>query len=163
MALKKPLVINSSTGVPEQLQAGDTLNIVGFAGADIIAQINDESGTIVCGTPVYNDAAGGVKKAKADATGTSKMVGLVYDATILTTISGNIAVGGILTLTTTQWDAVFGTTGGLTFNTDYFLSDATAGLGSTTVPSTVGHLVVRIGRALSTTDLLLQIGQPILL
>lgn len=163
MSFKIPLVLNSSTGVPEQLQAGDTLNIVGFAGADLISLINDTAGTTVCGSPVYCDAAGGFKLGKADATGTSKIIGLQFDATILTTASGNIAVGGILTLTTTQWDAAFGTTGGLTFNTDYFLSDATAGDGSTTVPSTVGHLVVRLGRALSTTSLLLQIGQPILL
>lgn len=163
MALKKPLVISSTTGVPEQLQAADTLNIVGFGGTSIISQTNDSSGTIVCGSPVYNDAADGVKLAKADATGTSKVIGLVYDATIATTVAGNIAIGGILSLTTTQWDAAFGTTGGLAFGTDYFLSDATAGDGSSTVPSTVGHLVVHLGRGISTTELLIQIGQPILL
>lgn len=162
MASRKPLVIGAS-GLPQQLQAGDTLAITNVGGVDIISQTNDTAGTTVCGSPVYNDAADGFKLAKADASGTSNVVGLQYDATILTTVAGNIAVGGVLTLTTTQWDAVFGTTGGLVFGTVYFLSDATAGNGVNTAPTTTGHYNVRLGRAMSTTELKIDIGVPILL
>lgn len=162
MASRKPLVIGS-TGLPQQLQAGDTLAITSVGGVDIISQTNDTSGTTVCGSPVYNDAADGFKLGKADASGTCNIIGLQYDATILTTVAGNIAVGGVLALTTTQWDAVFGTSGGLAYGTVYFLSDATAGDGTSTAPTTTGHYNVRLGRAISTTELQIDIGVPILL
>lgn len=160
MAARKPLVVVS--GEIQQLQTGDYLNVP-IAGVTEIPQTNDESGSIVIGTPVYNDAADGVKKAKADAAGTSKVLGLVSDTSISNGVSGNIAISGILSATTTQWDAVFGTSGGLTFGTLYFLSAGTSGLGTSTAPSTVGQYVVELGIALSTTELKIGIRQRILL
>lgn len=161
MALKKPLVINS--GEIGTLLAGDTMNVP-TSGVNTIAQTNDEATPIVIGAPVYNDAADGVKKAKADAAGTTKVIGLVSDASITNAVSGNIATDGVLAATTTQWDAVFGTTGGLTFGTVYYLSAATSGLGTSVAPTSAGQYVVRLGIALSTTELLIQItGTRILL
>lgn len=152
MATRKPLVLVN--GLIQQLQAGDSLNVP-QSGGDIVSQTNDEAGAIVIGTPVYNDVNDGVKKAKADASGTKDVIGLVYDASITNGVAGNIQVSGVMTATTGQWDAVFGTTGGLTKGTRYFLSAATAGIGTSTATSTTGQYVVQLGIAMSTTELLL--------
>lgn len=161
MSLRKPLVLNS--GQIQQLQSGDTLDAV-QSGGDAVVQTNDEASPIVIGTPVYNDAVDGVKKAKADAVGTKSVIGLVRDTSIGAGSTGAIQVSGVLTATTGQWDAAFGTTGGLAFGVRYYLSAATAGLGTVTAPSTTGQYVVELGIALSTTELLLSASfQPILL
>lgn len=161
MASRSPLVINA--GQIQQLQSGDTLNVPVFTGGDVISLTNDEAGSVVIGTPVYSDAASGVKKAKADAAGTAKPIGLVSDTTIANGVAGNVMLNGYLTATTGQWDTAFGTTGGLTFNTKYYLSAATAGVGTATAPSTTGQYVVELGIAVSTTVLKIDIKQTILL
>src|SRR5262245_52941252 len=103
MALRKPLVQNA--GAVQQLQAADTLDVPALAGGDVVVQTNDEASPIVICAPVYSDAADGVKKAKADASGTSKVLGLVAVASIANGASGNIQLNGVLSATTTQWDA----------------------------------------------------------
>lgn len=160
MTLRKPLVIVS--GQVEQLQSGDTLDVAA-AYAGVIALTNDEAGAIVIGTPVYADAADGVKKARANATGTSKVVGLVQDVTVAGGGSANIQYDSVLAATTAQWDTAAGTTGGLTFNTWYYLDPSSAGKITPTAPTTVGQLVCPIGKALSTTELLIEIGTSVLL
>lgn len=161
MALRKPLVIVS--GQVQQLQSGDTLDAI-QSGGDAVVQTNAEAGSVVIGTPVYNNAANSVLKGKADAAGTVRLIGLVRDTSIAAAGSGAIQVSGVLTATTGQWDAVMGTTGGLTVGTRYYLSTATAGLGTPTAPSTTGQYVVELGLAMSTTDLLLSNDfNPILL
>lgn len=160
MAARKPLVIVS--GEIQQLQAGDYLNVP-ISGYQEAQLVNDEAGAIVIGTPVYMDAANGVKKAKADAAGTSTPIGLVGEASIANGVAGAIALDGVLTATTGQWDAVAGTTGGLAFGTRYYLSAATAGMLTATPPSTVGQYVVEVGIAISTTDLRVSIEKRILL
>lgn len=160
MAARKPLVLVG--GQIQQLQSADILDAP-QSGGDIILQTNDEAGAIVIGAPVYNDVNDGVKKAKADAAGTKDVIGLVRDASIASSASGEIQSSGTLTATTAQWDAVMGTTGGLTKGTRYYLSAATAGQGSATAPSTAGQYVVELGLALSTTELLLSQRSPILL
>lgn len=151
MALKTPLVLYG--GLPGQLVSTDTLSVPGIAAGDVVVQTNDEAGAIVIGTPVYNDANDGVKKAKGDATGTKDVIGLVLTVSITNATTGSIQTTGVIAATTAQWDAVFGTTGGLTKGTRYFLSAATAGLGTSTAPTTVGQFVVLLGIALSTTEL----------
>lgn len=153
MTLRKPLVLVG--GEIQQLQSGDT-----------IAQEEDAQFTadaaMIAGQVVYMSAADHVNKAKADAAGTSNPVGLCMTA-ISNGAVGPVQAGGIITLTTAEWDAVFGTTGGLTFNTPYFLSAATAGLGTATAPSTVGQYVVQIGIGLSSTELEINFQKRILL
>lgn len=158
--LRRPLVIAS--GQIQQLQSADTLDAP-QSGGDVIAQTNDEAGAIVIGTPVYNDANSGVKKAKSDAVGTKDVIGLVRDTSISNGVAGAIQTNGVLTATTGQWDTAFGTSGGLTKGTRYYLSAATAGLGTVTAPSTAGQYVVELGLALSTTELVLNGFKPILL
>lgn len=159
MALRKPLVQNA--GQIQQLQAGDTLDAP-QAGGDVIVLTNDEVGALVQGNVVYADDNDGVKKAKADAAGTSKPIGLSVGAPA-GAASGQIMVAGILTLTTAQWDVAFGTGGGLGFGVIYYLSSATAGLGTVTAPSTVGQYVVELGIGISTTELMVRINETILL
>lgn len=72
MASRTPLVLVS--GQVQQLQSGDTLNAP-KTGGDVLSQTNDKAGAIVIGTPVYNDAADGVKKGKADAAPTATYAG----------------------------------------------------------------------------------------
>lgn len=159
MALRKPIVLVA--GQLMQLQAGDTLDAP-QGGGDQVVLTNNNAGTLVPGTPVYAVANDAVDKAKADASATKNVIGLTA-ASISAAAAGPITIGGILTLTTGQWDASFGTTGGLTKDVRYYLSAATAGLGTSTAPSTVGQYVVEIGVAISTTELKVDIKQPILL
>lgn len=158
MAIRKPVVIVS--GQLEQLQAGDTIDV-----RDTIAQLtNDEATPVVIGSAVYSDANSGFKKARANAVATSKVVGIVADSpSIANGATGGVALDGLLTATTGEWDAVTGDVGGLVFNNIYYLDPATAGKITKTAPTTVGQLVCELGRALSTTDLKINIQQSILL
>ena len=162
MALRAPLVIGSD-GLPQQLQSGDTVN-VSAANYSSRSVTNGEGATaIVIGMAVYASAADTVKRAQANAKATSKLVGLGLDASVAAAGVGNIITTGTLVATTVQWDAVAGTTGGLAFNTTYFLDPTTAGKITASAPTTVGQCVVVVGMALSSTELELQFSQPILL
>lgn len=157
MALKKPLVLGSD-GRIQQLQSSDTLD-----GATESGDINQTAAeTLIAGNVVYNSGANSVTKARANATGTSKVLGLAK-AAISSSASGGIRTNGILTLTTAEWDALAGTSGGLTAGTTYYLSPTTAGLITSTAPTTASQLVVIIGVAISTTELNIRISEPILL
>jgi hypothetical protein len=157
MATRKPLVIGSS-GLPEQLQSGDTLGITTESG-----QYSAVAGaTVVPGCPVYVSGANAFNKARANALATSRVLGLAQ-AGIASAATGVIQQNGTLVLTTTQWDAITGQTGGLTSGSYYWLDPATAGMMTTTPPSTVGQTNVLIGLAMSTTDFLISPEPPILL
>lgn len=160
MALRKPLVMVA--GQIQQIQSGDTLD-ASAAEVDVVAMTNNNIAAIVIGTPVYCDAANGVDKAQADASGTVEVLGLVKDVSIAAAASGDIQTDGILSATTVQWDAVAGTTGGLTAGAIYYLSPDTAGLLTETAPTTVGDYVVRVGKAISTIEMEISISVPILL
>ena len=160
MALRKPLVIVG--GQVQQIQVGDTLDAI-VAEIEVLTQTNGEATPIAIGTPVYSSAADTVKKAQANASGTVEIVGLVKSTSINASAAGSIQTSGVLAATTAQWDAVAGTTGGLTFGTVYYLDPATAGKITSNAPYTAGQYVVRIGKAISTTELLIDIDAPILL
>ena len=157
MAARKPLVIMS--GRIQQLQSGDTLDAT-VSEKDAVSMVADAN--LIAGQVVYASAAGHCDKARANAAGTSRVIGLAA-AAITSGASGSIQTNGIVTLTTGEWDAAFGTTGGLTFNTVYYLSAGTAGLGTATATTTTGQLVVQLGIALSTTELYLDPQPEILL
>lgn len=160
MALRKPLVIVN--GQVQQLQAGDTLDAV-INEVDVAQATNNEAGVVVIGTAVYVDAAGTVKKAQADALLTSRILGLVQDASIAAAAIGNIQTDGVFVASTGEWDVVAGTTGGLTPGINYFLDPATAGLITATAPTTSGQVVVNLGLALSATELDINNMQTVLL
>lgn len=154
MAIKKPLVITN--GQIEQLQAGDQLE-----NPNLLTRTNSNAGAIVIGQPVYADSGTTVDLAQADAQGTIRVVGLVADASIANAASGGILVDGVLTATTGEWDAVTGEVGGLTAGANYFLDAANPGELTQTAPTATGEFVVRVGHALSTTELEIEIQQPI--
>lgn len=112
---------------------------------------NNSGSTVAIGRVVYSDTSGTFKLAQGNALATRKPTGLVLDTSIASAASGTIATAGVVTATTAQWDAVAGTTGGLTAGTFYYLSNTTAGAITSTIPTT--GWVVRVGQALSTTQL----------
>ncbi len=161
MALKKALVLYN--GEIAQLQSGDNLQLP-ITGVIEVNLTNDEASPVIIGSAIYIDANSGFKKAKADASGTSKCIGLVNVSPSITNgVSGSVAVGGILAADTAQWDAIAGTSGGLIFGATYYLSSITTGAITATAPSTVGQYVVEIGEALSTMEMRLNIKSRILL
>jgi len=160
MSLRKPLVIVD--GIIQQIQSGDTLDAV-ITEVDIITAENAETSAIPKGTPVYVFADGQVKKAQANTSGTVEIVGLVYPTSISPSETGWIITDGVLEALTAEWDAITGDSGGLTAGSIYYLDPDAAGMLTTTAPTTVGNYVVRVGKALSTTELEITISQPILL
>lgn len=152
MAAKKPLCLYS--GQIQQIQSGDTLDAE-VSGKETVSLTNGNASTINICEAVYMKATDDTcDLAQADAAGTSEVLGLVADTTIAASASGNIQTNGVVTATTGQWDAVAGTTGGLTAGTKYFLSAAAAG-DITETPPTSGYITY-IGVALSATELLLE-------
>ncbi len=146
MAQRKPVVMNN--GQLEQLQPGDYLQQI-----ELAQFLNDNAGAIVIGTPVYSSGNDSVNKAQANAVGTVNVIGLVADASISAASTGAVQTDGILSATTTQWDAVAGTTGGLTKDVIYYLDATTAGKITSVAPSTLGQYVKEVGMAISTTEL----------
>ncbi len=158
MTLRKPLVIVG--GQVQQIQAGDTLDAV-VSEVDLVNATNGNASPIVIGNAVYVDAASSVDLAQADASGTIEVLGLVKDVSIGAAASGSIQTDGIMAATTTQWDAIAGTTGGLTPGSVYYLDAATPGNLTETAPTSTGQFVVRVGKALSTTEMEITILGPI--
>lgn len=157
MAARKPLVIVN--GEIQNLQAGDTLDANTTDGQVITLT---PASDMIAGQLVYLSGADACTKAKADASGTSKLAALAVAAQS-SGVAGTFMLAGVLVLTTAQWDAVMGTTGGLTAGTEYYLSAATSGLGTATATTTAGQYVVCVGYALSTTELMVKISRRILL
>jgi hypothetical protein len=156
----QPLVIDPTTGLTRRLAAGELLTAT-LTVSPVISLINGESSaTVVCGTPVYSSAAGSFKRARANALATAKVIGLVKDTSLATGASGLVQTDSIMTLTTGQWDAVTGETGGLIFNGTYFLDSAADGK-LTRTPVTGADINTYIGSAMSTTDMDISIQLPI--
>ena len=158
MAQRKPLVIVD--GQLQQLQAGDTLDAT-VNEVDVVSKQNDNAGALVKCTPVYVKSNGNVDKAQADAAATVEVLGLVKDTSIAAGASGNIQTDGVLSATTAEWDAVAGTTGGLTPGAVYYLDPATVGEITEVAPTATGEFVVRAGLALSDTELDISVQEPI--
>lgn len=161
MATRLPLVMNA--GQVQQLQSGDNIVVAAGQYSNDVLTNGEGAAALVIGTPFYISAAGTAKRAQANAASTARVAGLWVDISTAAAGSGNAAVSGRLTATTGQWDAVAGTTGGLTFNTPYYLDPANPGKLTATAPTTVGQLVVLVGIAISSTDMELELQQPILL
>ncbi len=158
MALRKPLVIVN--GRIRQIAAGDTVDAQVIE-VDVVNQQNNNAAAIVIGSPVYNDGAGTVDLAQADVAATVEVLGLVKDVTIAAAASGTIQTDGILAATTAQWDVITGDVGGLTAGSVYYLDPDTSGKLTNTAPTAVGDFVVRIGKAISTTEMEITVLQPI--
>lgn len=148
MAVRKALVLVA--GEVQQLQTGDTLGGP-VAEVGYISVTNNDAASTAIGDVMYIFGSDSLKKAKADAASTSDAFAIAV-AVITTAAAGYF-----------QTDGVLAGLSGLTPGATYYLSAATAGLLTTTAPSTVGQSVVRIGKALSATELDIKIQRPILL
>lgn len=153
MAVKKPIVITN--GQLERLQPGDRLDL-----GNTTTRNNNSGGAIVIGQPVYITGTN-ADLAQANAQSTIRVAGLVLDTSVAAASPAEILTDGILTATTTEWDAVTGETGGLTAGADYFLDPANPGQLTQTAPSAAGEFVVRVGHALSTTEFEIEVQQPV--
>jgi hypothetical protein len=149
MALRKPLVLGAD-GNPQQLQSTDTLS-GSFAENNTISLTNGDATSHALGNLVYVSAASTVKKAQANAAGTSKAIAFA---------TGTIANGAVGSY---QTSGTLAGLSGLVAGSVYFLDPAAAGGMTVTVPSTAGQYVVRVGTAISATDFDIDIGVPILL
>ena len=161
MAVKKPLVLGTS-GHPEVLQAADTI-LANTSLTDTETLTNGGGSPAVIGSVVYISAGDTFQLAQANAAAASKAYGLVFDPSIAAAASGAVATDGIVTATTGEWDAVAGTTSGLTPGADYFLSAATAGRLTSTPPAAVGQYNTYVGTAKSSTALSVSIRESIAL
>lgn len=164
MAGRIPLVIVN--GEIQQLQAIDSLD-ASQVEIETVTQTNGEATALVICSAVYNDVADSVKRALATAVATSELVGLATAATVAAGQPATIQTSGVLVATTTQWDAMAAAadsqSGGLTVGQVYYLDEAAAGKYTKTGTDTVGSALVRIGIAISTTEMLIGISEPILL
>lgn len=112
---------------------------------------------LIPGNVMYLDVnTNTVKKASATSSTTSAVLGLSSRLadTLITGATAEIRYYDTLTLTTAQWDTVFGTSGGLTPSASYYLS-TTPGKGTAIAPST--PYVVELGVAISNTTLMIRI------
>lgn len=144
MAVRKPLVLVA--GEVQQLQAGDSIGET-----QLVSITNNDAAAAVLGEVFYIFAAGSVKKARADALAT--MEGFYFAAAAIPAASaGYFQSSGILAGLT-----------GLTAGATYYLSTSTAGGMNTVAPTATGQYVLRLGKALSTTEFEIRIERPILL
>ena len=100
---------------------------------------------------------------QANAAATSLLVGLVADATILTTASGKIQTGGPLVAgATATWDAITGDVGGLVFNALYYIDPTTPGHLTRTPTVVGGQLQAPVGQGFDTLTMIILRGATIL-
>lgn len=130
-------------------------------GGEAIATQATFTTTAIAGAPVYVDGADSVDLARANATATSAVLGLAR-AAVTATNSGDVITDGVVTLTTAEWDALAGTTGGLTPQARLYLNVGTAGRLTETIPTAPGEYVVEVGKALSPTKLHVRVRRRIL-
>lgn len=124
-----------------------------------ISLTSGEGSSVPPGTPVYLSAAGTFSRAKADAAATGRTRGLTI-ALVSPSLLGIVQTGDTLTLTTSQWDAIAGTSGGLSFDVPYYLSPTTAGALTATPPSTAGQVVQQVIVGVSPTTAIVKISDP---
>jgi len=111
------------------------------------------------GNPLYLTGVGHVNLARADAEGTTQVVGLAQADYTVGQACNYITEGRI---ERTDWTIIAGTTD-LSIGATYFLDPNTAGHITTMAPTTAGQFVVRVGRAVDARTLDIEIELPILL
>jgi hypothetical protein len=135
-------VINTNNGQPST--NGALFLTVGNNGASV-------------GQPVLLDSTLSAFPAQANTFGSSQVVGIV---TSIVDGVDTVQTSGIVELTAAQWAAVTGG-GGLVPGNLYFVSATVPGLLTATKPVAAGSFQARVGVALSTTELLLQLSSAI--
>jgi len=156
---------DSSELVYKEFSAGPGIEIVHtddtitISATGTTTLLNDDT-TIPKGTPVYSFANGSFKRARANSVTSIKVIGLAFE-TINASTSGKIQTDGILTATTSEWDIITGSSGGLIQNSLYYLNEMLAGGLKNTAP-TSGY-IVPVGTAISSTQLKINLFNSVLL
>lgn len=129
---------------------------------NLIQRVNGETLSIPKGAMVYiSETTNEMLLAHAnDGIEKARVAGVVMSTTG-STLQGVITCDGTVEQPTTAWDALTGDTGGLVPNKAYFLSSSIAG-GLTQTPPSEGF-ITRVGRALSSTILDVNLEPPIML
>ena len=140
MAVKKVLVLDDDGNI-EELQSGDTLQ---DSSPDLGTFTAGEN--LVLGDWVYVSAANTVSKAQADDEATMPCIGVAIE-TINNTESGTIRLDGVMTGLSS-----------LTAGDVYYVDHSSAGAIVSTTPSSSGHVIQRVGTAISTTELQIDFG-----
>jgi hypothetical protein len=162
------MIGHSTTNTGAKSVIGPTQWNQGHTIGDLLTNAN--ASTMPPGTPVYLSASGAMDLAKADNATTAECIGLAWlpsaqspPAAVPSGTQGLAQEVDSLTLTTAQWDAVTGGSGGLTPGARYFVSQTVAGrlvLGAS-IGSTAGTFDVSVGRATSSTTMRLRVADPI--
>lgn len=130
-------------------------------GGSPIAVPSGEASDVPPGAPVAVLSGMG-RLATAASLALARPIGLALVAATPTNPITIVPDGQVLALTTAQWDAVTGGSGGLIAGLNYYVSAVAGQL--TNVPTTTpGQVVCVVGRALSPTILLVDVGEPVLL
>jgi len=128
----------------------------------LLTKTNENVGSLVKGNLVYSSSLNKVNKAQANSINTSKVLGMVTNTTVANNATATIQNSNVFTFdNTTQVDAIANTTGGFVFDTYYYLDTATAGKLTSVTPTDYPNCLVKIGLALSTTSIKLDIQDPI--
>ena len=158
-SLVKPLVLDPTTKRLRNIKPGETLN-ASVLEVDVIELSNGTGGALVAGTPVYISGSDAMAIARANASVTADVQGILLADTV-DAATGSVQTDGKVVLTTAQWDVITGQTGGLTPGADYYLDAAAAGKLSTTPPAATGEFVTFLGKALNAITLDLSIDRGI--
>ncbi len=143
----------------EYVWSGTLWKLVGSSSGFTYSAENKGGTTILDGmaAAVHTSGVGVVKASAAD--NSKPAVGLAV-LFINPAASGGIQTEGVFELA--NWTDVIGAAS-LTAKAIYYLDPATAGMLTATAPTTTGQVVQVVGRAVSTTKLDIEIGDPILL
>ncbi len=142
------------------LVSGSTPSPAPVPALPIVSLVNANASTLAIGTVVYSSAAGAFDAAIANSAATALAIGILA-ATAAPSALAPVQTGGPIALTTAQWDAVAGTSGGLTFGTAYYVDPTTAGRMTSAGPTASGKYATRIGVGLSPTVMTMDIQPPI--
>jgi hypothetical protein len=162
-------IISGGPSLPPPFVNGDgaTITVESPVGSEVSTDLGTDltillenqlaTGAYPIGTPVYPNANGThFTIAEANAAATSAVVGLL---TAPTTVGGKVRYRdrGLMKLTVAQWDVLVGGSSGLTPGAFYYLSAATPGLLTTTIPSGANSGVL-VGKAITPTLMMISIN-----
>lgn len=124
---------------------------------------NANAATVLMGQPVYSSGAGLFNLAIASAVATGRVIGVVAVASIAPNVIGPYQDDGTVMQLTSLWDAICGTSGGLSPDVVYYLSPTTAGMLTSVAPTTRGQVVMPVLIGLSPTQAQVALGPLVLL
>lgn len=156
MPPRRPLVLIN--GVQFRLADTDTLEAASLAMA--IELVNQSPNSQPICTPVLMSSTG-FQPARANALATAEAIGLLRSPTTAPNVSGVIITSGLMAATPAQWQAVTSNPAGLAPGVVYYLSSNGAGRLTPTALDNSGEFLVRMGRAVTNSIMLVNPALPI--